>query len=67
MYLLDTNVISELRKAGSNRADANVIQWAKEKPTTSLFISAITVLEIEMGGSDLKNMAKLPCIKSILR
>jgi predicted nucleic acid-binding protein len=29
MYLLDTNVISELRKAGSNKADANVIQWAK--------------------------------------
>jgi predicted nucleic acid-binding protein len=49
MYLLDTNVISELRKAGSNKADANVIQWAKDKPTTSLFISAITVLEIEMG------------------
>lgn len=49
MYLLDTNVISELRKAGSNTADANVIQWAKDKPTSSLFISAITVLEIEMG------------------
>jgi predicted nucleic acid-binding protein len=49
MYLLDTNVISELRKAGSNKADATVIQWAKDKPTTSLFISAITVLEIEMG------------------
>jgi predicted nucleic acid-binding protein len=49
MYLLDTNVISELRKAGSNRANSNVIQWAKDKPTTSLFISAITVLEIEMG------------------
>ena len=49
MYLLDTNVISELRKASSNRANANVIKWAKDKPTTSLFISAITVLEIEMG------------------
>ena len=49
MYLLDTNVISELRKAGSNRANTNVIKWAKDKPTTSLFISAITVLEIEMG------------------
>ena len=49
MYLLDTNVISELRKAGSNKADANVIQWAKDKSTTSLFISTITVLEIDMG------------------
>lgn len=47
MYLLDTNVISELRKAGSNKANLNVIKWAKDKPTTSLFISSITILEIE--------------------
>ncbi|PCI63568.1 MAG: VapC toxin family PIN domain ribonuclease [Gammaproteobacteria bacterium] len=49
MYLLDTNVISELRKAGSSRADLNVVKWAKDKPTSSLFISVITILEIEMG------------------
>lgn len=49
MYLLDTNVVSELRKAGSGRADLRVIEWAKDKPTSSLFISAITILEIEMG------------------
>lgn len=49
MYLLDTNVISELRKAGSGRADLNVIKWAEDKPTSSLFISSITILEIEMG------------------
>jgi len=49
VYLLDTNVLSELRKAGSGRAEPNVISWAKDKSTTSLFISAITILEIEMG------------------
>lgn len=49
MYLLDTNVVSELRKSGSGRADPNVIKWAKDKPTSSLFISSITILEIEMG------------------
>lgn len=49
MYLLDTNVISELRKAGSGRADSNVVTWAKAQSTTSLFISAMTILEIEMG------------------
>lgn len=49
MYLLDTNVISEIRKAGSNKADIKVIEWAKDKPTSSLFISSITILEIEMG------------------
>lgn len=47
MYLLDTNVVSELRKA--KRADANVRAWAASVPTSSLFLSAITVLEIETG------------------
>jgi predicted nucleic acid-binding protein len=49
VYLLDTNVISELRKARSNKANLKVIEWAKNKPTSSLFISSITILEIEMG------------------
>ena len=49
MYLLDTNVISELRKAGSNRANENVVGWAKLKSPTDLFISSITIFEIEMG------------------
>lgn len=47
MYLLDTNVISELRKAG--RADGNVVEWAKSIPAHELFISSITILEVEMG------------------
>lgn len=54
MYLLDTNVLSELRKAGSNKANANVIEWAKDKATSNLFISSISVLEIEMGILQLK-------------
>ena len=45
MYLLDTNVVSELRKAKSGRADPNVIAWAQPIPVASLFLSAITVLE----------------------
>ncbi len=49
MYLLDTNVISELRKAGSNKANKNVVNWAKLKSTNDLFISSITIFEIEMG------------------
>lgn len=47
MFVLDTNVISELRKAKAGRADVNVVGWAQAVPTGSLFISAITVLEIE--------------------
>ena len=49
MFLLDTNVVSEMRKYRSGRADANVITWARSVPETSLYISAIIVQEIEMG------------------
>jgi len=49
MYLLDTNVISELRKSGTNKADKNVISWAKKQPVTSLYLSVISVMELEMG------------------
>ena len=49
MYLLDTNVVSELRKAKGGRADPNVIAWAQPIPVGSLFLSAITVLELELG------------------
>lgn len=49
MYLLDTNVVSELRKAKSGKADKNVIAWASTVPTASLFLSAISILELEMG------------------
>lgn len=49
MFLLDTNVVSELRKAGSGRADPNVKAWAASMSAGSLYISAITVLELELG------------------
>lgn len=49
MYLLDTNIISELRKAKSGRADKNVIAWAADVSADSLFLSAITILELEIG------------------
>ncbi|HSW93189.1 MAG TPA: type II toxin-antitoxin system VapC family toxin [Gammaproteobacteria bacterium] len=49
MYLLDTNVISELRKATSKKVSKNVVKWAKSVSPSSLYISVITVLELEMG------------------
>ena len=49
MYLLDTNVVSELRKAKSGKASLKVIEWARSVPPASLYLSAITVLEIELG------------------
>jgi predicted nucleic acid-binding protein len=49
MYLLDTNVVSELRKAKTDKADKNVVSWANSVPATSLFLSVISILEIETG------------------
>lgn len=48
-YLLDTNVVSELRKVGDGKADANVTKWVGAQNSDDLFISAITILEIERG------------------
>jgi len=49
MYLLDTNVVSELRKASAGKADADVTSWAKSVPAGSLFLSVISILELERG------------------
>ena len=49
MYLLDTIVISELRKVGSGRANASVALWADSVDAADLYISVITVQELEIG------------------
>ena len=49
MFVLDTNVVSELRKSGAGKADRKVISWAASVPVGCLFLSAITLLELEMG------------------
>ncbi|MBL4854141.1 MAG: type II toxin-antitoxin system VapC family toxin [Robiginitomaculum sp.] len=49
MYLLDTNVISELRKAGSGKANKNVLAWADKVSASKLYLSVITILELETG------------------
>ncbi|RXT39005.1 type II toxin-antitoxin system VapC family toxin [Bradyrhizobium betae] len=48
MFLLDTNVISELRRP--DKAHRNVVAWAKATPAANFFISAISILEIELGA-----------------
>lgn len=49
MFLLDTNVISELRKAGDGKADANVVAWLSSMDATIFYLSAVTLMEIELG------------------
>ncbi|WP_081688051.1 type II toxin-antitoxin system VapC family toxin [Rhizobium mesoamericanum] len=48
-YLLDTNVVSELRKVGDGKADTNVTKWVGAQDSNELVISVITILEIERG------------------
>lgn len=47
-FLLDTNVISELRKS-ERQADAQVRAWARGQMPASLFLSVITIMELEIG------------------
>lgn len=49
MFLLDTNVVSELRKVQSGKADENVARWADQVEAGRLHLSAITILELEIG------------------
>lgn len=49
MFILDTNVIAELRKGRNGRADANVIEWAGSVLAENQYLSVITVLELEKG------------------
>lgn len=47
MFLLDTNVVSELRK--KSNADSSVVGWSLSQPASMLFLSVIIVRELEYG------------------
>ncbi len=49
MFLLDANVVSELRKAKAGKADRNVAAGARQTPASSLFLSVVTIQELEIG------------------
>jgi hypothetical protein len=49
MYLLDTNVLSELREPRSRPADRRVLRWAKSMPVNALYLSVVSVLELQLG------------------
>ena len=47
MYLLDTNVLSEMRKSG--KAHPQVRRWASSVDADALYLSVISIFEVEMG------------------
>jgi len=50
MYLIDTNVLSEFRKAESGRADPGVASWASQTVADSMYLSVVTILELQIGA-----------------
>jgi predicted nucleic acid-binding protein len=59
MYLLDTNIVSELRKPGRN---PRVIKWIASVPPDSLYLSVITVGEVAKGIAKQRRFATEPAI-----
>ncbi|MCY3813639.1 MAG: type II toxin-antitoxin system VapC family toxin [Gammaproteobacteria bacterium] len=49
MFLLDTNVISELRKVGDGRAEEGVAAWVEDADAASFYVSVLTLMELEIG------------------
>lgn len=49
MYLLDTNVVSEFRKIRHGKADGHVAAWADSMDAADLYLSVITIQELEIG------------------
>jgi predicted nucleic acid-binding protein len=49
MFVLDTNVVWESRKVRSGRANRGVESWVRSVPAAGMFVSAITIHELEHG------------------
>lgn len=52
MFLLDTNVVSELRK--ETRMSSPVKRWVEGTTLSTLFVSSITILEVEIGAQRIR-------------
>lgn len=49
MFVLDTNVVSELRKVRLGKAAPSLMAWAESVDAANLYVSAITIMELELG------------------
>jgi predicted nucleic acid-binding protein len=49
MFVVDTNVVSELRKTRLKRADPSVVAWVRTVLPDDLYFSAISLMELEIG------------------
>jgi predicted nucleic acid-binding protein len=58
MYLLDAGIVLELRKARSGRTDAGLTAWAGSVAPQDMFLSAVSLLELESGAARLERTDK---------
>lgn len=54
MFVLDTNAISELRRAQFGKADRRFVEWADSVSPSDFYVSAITIMELEIGASQME-------------
>ncbi len=54
-YLVDTNVLSELRR---REANTNVVRWLERRPATTLYLSVLTLGELRKGIEGLPEGAR---------
>ena len=57
MFIIDTNVVSELRKR--DRADRNVVDWAGKADPTMFYLSSMTIFEIRYGALQIERRDKV--------
>lgn len=50
MFVIDTNVVSELQKIRGGRADPRVARWSSIMDVDAMFLSAVTIYELEIGA-----------------
>ena len=58
MYLLNSEVVLELRKAKAGRTDTGLATWAAGVSRQNLFLSALTLLELESGAMEVERQDK---------
>lgn len=61
MYLFDTNIISELRKAKNNRANPNVLNWINTQNPNDFYTSKIVIMELKIGALLKQNKDPIQC------
>ena len=66
MFQLDTDVVSELRKARAGKADRNVTRWAPTVPAGDLLLSVIAAQEPEISVSLAERRESRPRQKQFL-